>query len=92
MEYKNNYHELYHSKKTIIQEITPIDHLSYILSLCDCRSHQNKVIRKYISHTLKCTLDCLLLDSKININEHRNYLTKINLYVNHNILIKRGIK
>ena len=83
MEYKNNYHELYHSEKTTVQEITPADHFSYILSLCDCRSRQKKEVRKYISHQLKCSVDCLLIDNKININEHRDYLNKINLYVNY---------
>ena len=87
MEYKNNYHELYHelyhSKKTTVQKITPVDHFSYIISLCDHRSHQKKEVRKYISHQLKCSVDCLLIDGKININEHRNYLNKINLYANY---------
>ena len=83
MEYKNNYHELYHLNKVDVQEFTPDDHISYILSLCGHQSHQNKIARKYISHTLKCAVDCLLIDDKININEHRNYLNKIDLYVNH---------
>ena len=73
MEYKNNYHELYHSKKTTVQEITPADH----------RSRQKKEVRKYISHQLKCSVDCLLIDNQISINEHRIYLNKINLYANY---------
>ena len=83
MEYKSGYHELYHLNKTTVQEFTPDVHMSYILSLCSYQSHPKKAVRKYVSHTLKCTVDCLLLNNKININEHRNYLAKIDLYVNH---------
>jgi len=90
MKCKNNCYKIYYQYKIAGQNFTPDDYFLYILSLYSCHLHHIARVRKYISHTLKGFIDCLLLTNQIDITEHRNYINKINLYVKYTK--KKGVR
>ena len=82
MKINSQYSIHYRNKLQNNEVIATNEHIKYILSTFSYAEQRILKVRKYAAFIIKSFLDCLLITNQIETSEHRQYLNKLELYVN----------